>query len=113
MAGPRYVADPPGAVASSDLEGLTALFHARSGTTHILAPPAPQILRALAAGPGDAGEIATRLAEGFDLAAEADAEAAISARLAELEAAGLVWRDTSSSGISAGAAAAGMGRPLE
>jgi len=96
MAGPLYAADPPGSVASADLEGLTALFHARSGTTHILAPPAPQILRALAAGPADAGEIAARLADAFDLAGEEDAEAAISARLAELEAAGLVWRQSRS-----------------
>jgi PqqD family protein of HPr-rel-A system len=91
MAGPRYIADPPGAVSSVELEGLTALYHARSGTTHILAPPAPQILAALADGPADAAEIAARLARGFELAAE-DAAAAIAARLAELEAAGLVHR---------------------
>jgi PqqD family protein of HPr-rel-A system len=111
MAGPRYVADPPGAVASADLEGLTALFHARSGTTHILAPPAPQILQALGAGPADAGEIAARLAAGFDLAAEADAEAAISARLAELEAAGLVWRESRPSPNPGRKAATGPEQP--
>jgi len=110
MAGPRYVADPPGAIASVDLEGLTALFHARSGTTHILAPPAPQILQALAAGPADADEIAARLAAGFDLAAEEDPAAAISARLAELEAAGLVWRESPSSPTS-GAKATACGQP--
>jgi PqqD family protein of HPr-rel-A system len=91
MAGPRYVADPPSAVSSADLEGLTALFHTPSGATHILAPPAPQILEALSAGPADAAEIAARLSAVFDLSAE-DAAAAIAARLAELEAAGLVHR---------------------
>jgi PqqD family protein of HPr-rel-A system len=91
MAGPRYSADPPSAVREVALEGLTALFHRPSGTTHILAPPAPQILAALAEGPADAAGIAARLAATFDLAAD-DAPAAIAARLAELEAAGLVRR---------------------
>jgi|GEM_PF-168365 len=113
MAGPLYAADPPGAVASADLEGLTALFHARSGTTHILAPPAPQILQALASGPADAGEIAARLAADFELAAEADAAAAISARLAELEAAGLVWRESAPTADSGTKTAAGSGQALE
>jgi PqqD family protein of HPr-rel-A system len=91
MAGPRYIADPRSAVREVGLEGLTALFHRPSGTTHILAPPAPQILAALAAGPADAAGIAARLEETFDLAAD-DSAAAIAARLAELEAAGLVRR---------------------
>jgi PqqD family protein of HPr-rel-A system len=91
MAGPRYSADPPSAVRQVVLEGLTALFHRPSGTTHILAPPAPQILAALAEGPADAAGIAARLTATFDLAAD-DAPAAIAARLAELEAAGLVRR---------------------
>jgi PqqD family protein of HPr-rel-A system len=91
MAGPRFVADPPEAVYTVALETLTALYHAPSGTTHILAPPAPQILEALAAGPGDAEEVLRRMRERFELASE-DAPAAIAARLAELEAAGLVRR---------------------
>lgn len=91
MAGPRYIGDSEEAVSRVDLEGLTALFHRPSGATHILAPPAPQILATLQAGPADAEQIAARLAERFDLAAE-DAPAAVAARLAELEAAGLVRR---------------------
>jgi PqqD family protein of HPr-rel-A system len=91
MAGPRYIADPPEAVRTVALEGLTALFHVPSGATHILAPPAPQILKALAGRPAGAAELAERLGEGFELAAD-DAAAAIAARLAELEAAGLVRR---------------------
>jgi len=73
------------------LDGLVALYHRPSGLTHILAPPAPQILEALAGRPGDATEIVARIAADFELEAE-DAEAAIGARLAELEAAGLVRR---------------------
>jgi PqqD family protein of HPr-rel-A system len=91
MAGPRYFADPETAYRKVELEGLTALYHRPSGTTHILAPPAPQILAALAGSPGDAAEIAERLSHAFDLVAD-DAPKAVSARLAELEAAGLVRR---------------------
>jgi PqqD family protein of HPr-rel-A system len=91
MAGPKFVADPPEAVRTTALETLIALYHRPSGTTHILAPPAPQILEALAGRPGDADELLRRMGERFDLASD-DAEAAIAARLAELEAAGLVRR---------------------
>jgi PqqD family protein of HPr-rel-A system len=91
MAGPRYIADAAPLVRMVPLEDLTALYHARSGTTHILAPPAPQILAVIAGKAADADEIAAKMAQDFDLAAD-DPVAAISARLAELEAAGLVWR---------------------
>ena len=92
MAGPRYLADPEADFARVELEGLTAVYHRPSGTTHILAPPAPQILAAIAGRPGNPDEIAARLSETFDLAAD-DAAAAIAARLSELEAAGLVSRE--------------------
>jgi len=89
MAGPRYVADPPELFRSVELDGLTALFHRPSGMTHILAPPVPQILAALAK-PGDGAELLARLAEAFDVEGGAGE---IEARLAELEAAGLVRRE--------------------
>ena len=91
MAGPRYIADPAGLSRSIALEGLTALYHAPSGMTHLLAPPAPQILAALAGRPGDAEALLARIAESFDLDAQ-DAVGALAARLDELEAAGLVRR---------------------
>ena len=91
MAAPVYAADPPETVRTVELEGLTLLYHRRSGMTHILAPPAPQILEALGSGPGSAQAVAERIAERFEIEGE-DAAAVISARLAELEAAGLVWR---------------------
>ena len=72
MTGPLYVADPPDEMRAVELDGLTALYHRPSGLTHILAAPAPQILAVLAGEPGDANDIL--------------------ARLAELEAAGLVRR---------------------
>lgn len=73
------------------LDGLTALYHRPSGMTHILVAPAPEILAALADGPADAEELLRRIGEKFDIEAE-DAAGAISARLAELETAGLVRR---------------------
>jgi PqqD family protein of HPr-rel-A system len=59
--------------------------------THLLAPPAPQILEALAGCPGDADAILALIAGRYEVEAE-DKAAAIAARLAELESAGLVRR---------------------
>jgi PqqD family protein of HPr-rel-A system len=91
MAGSRYIADADILAVTEELEGLTFLFDARSGQTHILAPPAPQILRAIAGRDGDAGDILARIGERFELEAQEPA-AALASRLAELEAAGLVRR---------------------
>jgi len=87
VAGPRYIADPEDRVRRVEFDGLTALFHIPSGMTHIVAPPAPQILDALAGSPADADELSRRLSVDFDL--EGGSEA-LAARLTELEAAGLV-----------------------
>jgi PqqD family protein of HPr-rel-A system len=89
MAGPRYIADAEGLIRRVELDGLTALFHIPSGMTHIVAPPAPQILDALAGSPADAEELAERLSASFEIEG---GEEAMAARLAELEAAGLVRR---------------------
>jgi PqqD family protein of HPr-rel-A system len=91
VAGSRYIADPDVRAVTAELEGLTLLFDARSGQTHILAPPAPEILAALAGRAGDSDEVLDRIRERFEPAAD-DPAAAIAARLAELEAAGLVRR---------------------
>jgi PqqD family protein of HPr-rel-A system len=89
VAGPHYIADRAEDVRLIELDGLTALYHRPSGTTHILAAPAPQILAAIAGDPATAEEILTRMAEGFDV--EGDRDALLS-RLDELEAAGLIHR---------------------
>jgi PqqD family protein of HPr-rel-A system len=89
MAGPRYIADHEVGGPAVDLDGLVALFHRPSGTTHILAPPAPQILAVLAGCPLDAGELLERLGSRFELQGGEDA---MTARLEELELAGLVSR---------------------
>lgn len=68
-------------------DGITALFHRPSGTTHLLAEPAPEILALLAEAPLDRPALARRLGELYDVAADAPA---LDARLAELIAAGLI-----------------------
>ncbi len=85
----RYIADPPELFRKVELDGLTAWFHRPSAMTHIVAPPAPQILEALAANPADIETLFGRIGERFEI--EGGIEA-LSARLAELEAAGLVRR---------------------
>ena len=89
MAGPSYIADDESLVRKVELDGLTALFHVPSGMTHIVAPPAPQILEALAGRSADREELGRRLSRNFDVDG---AESALAARLDELEAAGLVSR---------------------
>ncbi len=87
MAAIRYIADPEEAFAVVELDGLAALFHAPSGITHIVAPPAPEILAALREGPADAAELLRRLSRHYEI--EGDS---LEARLEELEQAGLVRR---------------------
>ncbi|MEA3013869.1 MAG: hypothetical protein QOD42_2414 [Sphingomonadales bacterium] len=91
MAGPLYIADCESAVLTVALDGLSVLFHQPSGMTHIVAPPAPEILAALQAGPADAPELLRRLRVLYDFEGD-EAESALHARLVELEAAGLVRR---------------------
>lgn len=91
MAGPVFTADAEGLIRAVELDGLSVLFHAPSGMTHIVAAPAPQILDALRIGPADAGELLARLRAWYDFEGE-DVADAIDARLEELEAAGLVRR---------------------
>ncbi len=87
-----WIADPAGEMEAVALDGLVALFHAPSGMTHVVAPPAPQIIEALQAGPGDARAILDRIRERFDIDDDEAGADALEARLAELEAAGLVRR---------------------
>jgi PqqD family protein of HPr-rel-A system len=87
---PRTQADPCDAVRSVELEGLTLLYHRPSGMTHVLAPPAPQILEVLREGAASLAELQAQMAARFDLDG---GEPELAARLVELEAAGLVRSD--------------------
>ncbi len=92
MTEPVYRADPPESRRDVALDGVTLIFHRPSGLTHIVAPPAPQILEALAEGHAGPDVLLDRLRRDYDFADADDVAAALDARLAELEAAGLVWR---------------------
>jgi PqqD family protein of HPr-rel-A system len=85
-----FAADPPAARIAVPLDELVAVYHRPSGGTHLLAPPAPELLDALAEGPADALTLIARLSRDYDLV-DAD-PSAIVARLEELVAAGLAWR---------------------
>lgn len=85
---PRYRAAPAAALATVAMDGLTLIYHRASGITHVVAPPVPEILAALADAPLGADDLLAALAHDFDLAA-ADS-GALTARLDELVAAGLI-----------------------
>jgi PqqD family protein of HPr-rel-A system len=84
-----FIADPETEMLKVTLDGLTALYHRPSSGTHVLAPPAPQILAALAGRPADASELLARIGAEFEVEGGLPA---LEARLAELAAAGLVRR---------------------
>jgi PqqD family protein of HPr-rel-A system len=84
-----FIADPETEMLQVALDGLTALYHRPSGSTHVLAPPAPQILAALAGRAARAEELLARMESEFEVEGGL---AALGARLTELEAAGLVRR---------------------
>lgn len=73
------------------LDDLTLVYHRASGITHVLAPPAPEIIDALAAAPLTLSGLLARLSDAFDLA-DADPQS-LAARLDELVAAGLIARE--------------------
>lgn len=82
----RYRADPPAAYRVVPLDSLTALYHRRSGTTHLLAEPVPELLEVLGAGPLSFGNILAAL----DIDDDAESRAALTARLDEMAATGLI-----------------------
>lgn len=82
----RYAAAPREGLVSIPLDSLTALYHRRSGQTHLIAAPLPEILEALAGNPLD--EAALLEALGID--DDAEARAILLARLCELVETGLV-----------------------
>ncbi len=87
-----YHCDPADRLVISQMEGLTLAYHRPSGATHILAAPMPEILAALREAPTDMVGLIARLELTHDMAPDDDAMASMTARLAELEVAGLVWR---------------------
>ena len=88
MNDPAFAAPAADTLISVELDGLVAIYDRASAMTHILAEPAPQVLSALAPAP----LTAPRLLAELDLPDDAETRPALLARLAELEASGLVKR---------------------
>jgi PqqD family protein of HPr-rel-A system len=85
-----YRAEPADARVVIALDEMTLIYQRRSGITHIVADPVPQILEAMGAAPCDSALIAARLSAHYDLGDAAEAKAVIAARLSELAQLGLV-----------------------
>jgi PqqD family protein of HPr-rel-A system len=94
MAGPQspnYKAEPADQLLVEPLDAMTLIYQRRSGITHIVAEPVPEILAVMGDDIVSAGEVADRLARAFDLDAT-DAVDVVAARLDELAQLGLVER---------------------
>lgn len=97
MAGPHHIyyrAEPEDQRLIEPLDSMTLIYQRRSGITHIVAEPVPEILAAMGQDVVDAETVAERLAEEFEMDA-ADAETVVTARLEELALLGLVEKVTS------------------
>ncbi len=81
-----YVAAAPATLRIVPLDTLTAIYHRASGITHIVDSPVPELLAALVE-PRTIDELAAFLATEYEVDGDG-----LSDRLAELEAAGLVYR---------------------
>ena len=87
----RYFQDECTAVTACALEDITLLYHRKSGQTHMVISPVPELLAALGeVAPATAAELHARLACHYDLGEPAEAIAQIEAHLADLTALGLV-----------------------
>lgn len=86
----RYRSASPDTLNIVRLDVLTAIYHRASGETHLVAPPAPEILALLGGGEMDASMLLDRLRAAYDLVD--DDAAALHARIDELIAIGLVER---------------------
>lgn len=89
-----YRAEPADQRLVEPLDMMTLIYQRRSGITHMVGEPVPQMLAAMGDDAVDAAMLAKRLAKTFDLGGAADAVAVLSERLEELAELGLVERIT-------------------
>jgi PqqD family protein of HPr-rel-A system len=87
-----YKAEPADQRLVEPLDAMTLIYQRRSGITHMVAEPVPEMLAAMGDDAVDAAELVARLSEQFDLGDAGDAESVITARLEELAELGLVER---------------------
>ncbi len=94
MAGPQSIlfkAEPADQRLVELLDAMTLIYQRRSGMTHIVAEPVPEILAVMGEDALTAVQVAGRLAGQFDLDST-DAAEIVAARLNELAQLGLVER---------------------
>ena len=89
-----YQAEPAEGLLIEPLDAITLVYHRRSGVTHMVAEPVPEILAVMRADVLDACGVLARLGEQFDLDAGEEALASVAARLNELAELGLIHRVT-------------------
>ena len=87
-----YQAEPADSLIVDPLDMLTLIYQRRSGITHMVVEPVPQMLAAMRNDAVNAATLAARLATQFDLGKRAEAVALIAIRLEELADLGLVER---------------------
>ena len=93
MIGTLYRAEPADQLLRESLGAIDVLYHRRSGSTHLVAAPVPQIIEALQEGPADLDALIARLSIRLELEDGDDTRQALSERLDELAGLGLVHRD--------------------
>ncbi|MFM2410247.1 MAG: hypothetical protein RL481_1075 [Pseudomonadota bacterium] len=91
-----YKAEPASQLLIEPLDAMTLVYHRRSGTTHMVAEPVPEIIAAMRDDIVDAATVVSRLLANFDLGEAGKAEAVIAARLEELADLGFVQRVSAS-----------------
>lgn len=90
-----YQAEPADQRLVEPLDAMTLIFQRRSGITHMVTEPVPQMLLAMGDGFVSAAALVDRLSAEFDLGDAVQAETIIAARLEELADLGLVERQSS------------------
>ncbi len=88
----RYQAEAAEQRVIEPLDQMTLIYQRRSGITHIVTEPVPQMLSAMGDDVITADLLLARLAADFDLQSDDEALQAIAARLEELSDLGLVER---------------------
>lgn len=87
----KFRAEPADRILVTPLDSLTLVYQRRSGITHIVAEPAPEILAVMGTDALTVDEVAQRLATQFDFDGKQAADILV-ARLNELADLGLVER---------------------
>lgn len=88
----RYRAEPAADLLVHALDDITLIYHRRSGQTHMVMSPVPEILTVIGEEPVGPQDVLAALASSFDLGDAGEALAAIGVHLDEMAALGLVHR---------------------